>query len=399
MNLTAKILIMCKECVSFQLTNLLKAARKQIQDSRTLTIELKLERMKMCNELELDRVEKRHKPMFICFPGPSFRASKSFAVILRLISLVVSNLDSNKISTIRDLYYQDVSLFKTQDVVYRGMEQLCRYFSISRSLMNVYPSPNGLITGDLTLALENGELLDVKRSNGSSLIPVSKIISATAVRVPEYILVVEKEAVFSYLQAELPEGILLTGKGFPDRATKSLLNALSVSYPQVPIYGLVDSDPHGLLILRNYENEFETGSGNFFKTEVQYLGISLLDYTEGLVPSTCNDIKVSISTLRKDWVELPKYRQFKEELQRGLFMGLKGEMNLIDREKSSCLSKYVREKIEARRLFPNLDNGLIEKGSCHPKLVTYITSSAENTRIASKAKRNELPRPSKRRKR
>lgn len=369
---------MCKYCVLSHLSNLLNLAREQVEHPQALTIELRLERVKMCTEPAAGLLEKGYKSKAISFPGQSVQASKSFTVILKLVHLVVSNLESNKISTVRDFYYQDVALFKTQNVVYRGVGQLCRYFNISRSMMNVQPSPNGLVAGDLTIALENDELLDVKRSNGSSLIPVSTIISAKAFRTPEYILIVEKEAVFSYLQAELPEGIIITGKGFPDRATKSLLIALSISYPQVPIFGLVDSDPHGLLILRNYENESDTSSSAHFQIELQYLGISLLDYAEGLVPSTYHDMRVSMSTLRKDWIYLSKYSQYKKELQRGLFMGLKGEMNLINQEKSSCLSKYVREKIAAKSLtsVPNEVNTI--RGNHLPRLINF-TGDFETT--------------------
>lgn len=71
-----------------------------------------------------------------------------------------------------------------------------------------------------------------------------------------YILVVEKDAVFTYLCGQriwdsLP-CVLLTGCGYPSLSVRAVLKTLS-SQTQLPIVGLFDYNPHGLQILLTYK--------------------------------------------------------------------------------------------------------------------------------------------------
>ncbi|KAI9664245.1 MAG: hypothetical protein M1831_002424 [Alyxoria varia] len=85
----------------------------------------------------------------------------------------------------------------------------------------------------------------------------------------KWILVVEKEAVFHKLISSdngnylATDGILLTGKGYPDISTRQTLHRLSqaalLHNPRIPIHGLVDYDPDGLSILNIYRH----GSQNY----------------------------------------------------------------------------------------------------------------------------------------
>ncbi|KAL9622474.1 MAG: hypothetical protein Q9160_003150 [Pyrenula sp. 1 TL-2023] len=74
----------------------------------------------------------------------------------------------------------------------------------------------------------------------------------------KWILVVEKETVFRNLEANFfvdkskhGYGVILTGKGYPDRSThKTLERWLSVI--DVPVFGLFDCDPDGFQIAKTY---------------------------------------------------------------------------------------------------------------------------------------------------
>ena len=71
------------------------------------------------------------------------------------------------------------------------------------------------------------------------------------------ILVVEKETVFSRLVESkiflsLP-CVIITGKGYPDLATKCFLRHLHDACPSLPVLGLVDCNPDGLAILSTYK--------------------------------------------------------------------------------------------------------------------------------------------------
>lgn len=72
----------------------------------------------------------------------------------------------------------------------------------------------------------------------------------------------EYQAVFQTLthyrltdHPDLPgHGLLITGKGYPDLATRHLLSSLSLNLPEdVPILALVDGDPYGLDIVSCYK--------------------------------------------------------------------------------------------------------------------------------------------------
>ena len=287
------------------------------------------------------------------FPGRSVKESENFALLLRVCSIILDNMKHNKVVPVRDVYYQDVAFFKSQNQVVKAVERLCLMFRVSRETMNITQSPNGLIivgNFSMSIAFENGQVEELKEKYTVSLIPVEKIMHINCSKIPRFVLVVEKEAVFAHLNGKLPDGILITGKGFPDHATRRLLNAISVTYPSAPIFGLVDSDPHGILILRTYEQgakqEFDTDYMRPLK--IMYLGVYILDLTldpkssEFLVNLTPNDIRVAMSTLRKSWINEPKYYLQKRELQRGLFMRMKGEMNILESSDSSKLAEYVK---------------------------------------------------------
>jgi meiotic recombination protein SPO11 len=70
-----------------------------------------------------------------------------------------------------------------------------------------------------------------------------------------YVLVVEKDSVFQQLlREECPSFnncILVTGKGYPDIPTRMFVHLLSEKV-QIPIYALVDANPHGFEIMCVY---------------------------------------------------------------------------------------------------------------------------------------------------
>lgn len=72
-----------------------------------------------------------------------------------------------------------------------------------------------------------------------------------------FILVVEKESIFHKLIEEdfrnklTTPTILITGKGFPDLNTQLFLKKLWMVM-SIPVFILVDADPHGICIMLNY---------------------------------------------------------------------------------------------------------------------------------------------------
>lgn len=95
------------------------------------------------------------------------------------------------------------------------------------------------------------------------MIPVGEdIASFSADDNISWVLIVEKEAVFQTLcrlrlttSPSLPgHGLIITGKGYPDIATRHLVKTLSDALPlSAPVLALVDGDPYGIDILSVYK--------------------------------------------------------------------------------------------------------------------------------------------------
>ena len=72
-----------------------------------------------------------------------------------------------------------------------------------------------------------------------------------------YILVVEKDAVFTYLCGQriwdtLP-CVVVTGCGYPPLSVRATVKKLSYQF-SLPVLGLFDYNPHGLRILLTYRS-------------------------------------------------------------------------------------------------------------------------------------------------
>ncbi|KMZ62563.1 hypothetical protein ZOSMA_454G00030 [Zostera marina] len=106
----------------------------------------------------------------------------------------------------------------------------------------------------------------------------------------QYILVVEKEAVFNRLAndkyCEINNCIVITGRGYPDVSTRRFLYHL-VDKLCLPVYCLVDSDPYGFDILLIYR--FGSMTMAYDSKLLSVPGIHWL----GLLPSDINTYPIS----------------------------------------------------------------------------------------------------------
>jgi meiotic recombination protein SPO11 len=123
-------------------------------------------------------------------------------IYLFLLKKIQKLLIQNEINTKRDLFYQNVNLFKNQAVVDQGVEDIACSFGIKRDQLNVIASGKGLVRGKVQLELLNGTVLDC--SSQVVLIPpphevfrdnkIQKISGNYS-----EILVIEKDATFQSL--------------------------------------------------------------------------------------------------------------------------------------------------------------------------------------------------------
>ncbi|KAK9897958.1 DNA topoisomerase IV, alpha subunit [Cystobasidium minutum MCA 4210] len=226
----------------------------------------------------------------IRFPA-TLASTRQLTIILKLLDLLTDCLAGETPSTLRDIYYRDVKLFGSQKVVDTLVDHIAATLGVRRRDLNVVAASKGLVHGHLQLRNDQGHDLDCSAGSGSTghLIPPNETILSLKVD-PEvrFVLVVEKEAVFQTLcswgftnDAILGKSILVTGKGYPDVATRELVKALSDQLPSnIPILCFVDGDPHGLHIFLNYRNGSKAMSfdrTNLVAPKLQWIGLSAED--------------------------------------------------------------------------------------------------------------------------
>ncbi|RPD63922.1 DNA topoisomerase IV alpha subunit [Lentinus tigrinus ALCF2SS1-6] len=279
--------------------------------------------------------------------GPSARP---FAQLFRVADLIHEALLDGIPMSKRDMFYKDVQLFRSQATVDKLVDDLAATFQFSRADLNVRASSKGLLCGSgLTIHLKSGDILG-KSDSEASLIPHSEDIDCFEVGENlAWVLVVEKEAVFQTLctlrfaiHEALPgPGLIVTGKGYPDVATRQLIRTLSDNLSShIPILALVDGDAYGIDILSVYRHgstRMQHENEHLAAARVQWLGIwaselsSLGIDKDALLPITKHDEKKARSMLRRRW--LPA--QWRKELQYMLFSRRKAEIEVLGAARAS----------------------------------------------------------------
>ena len=67
--------------------------------------------------------------------------------------------------TKRELYYENVDLFKSTDIIDTNESDLCSILGICRFDLPIFPSAKGLFCGNITLINKNGNRLNINNSN------------------------------------------------------------------------------------------------------------------------------------------------------------------------------------------------------------------------------------------
>lgn len=177
-----------------------------------------------------------------------------------------------------------------------------------------------------------------------------------------YILVVEKDAVFTYLCGQrvwdsLP-CILVTGCGYPPLSVRAVVKTLS-THLQLPVLGLFDYNPHGIQILLTYKfGSIRMGlEGHAYAVDIKWLGLHHHDIWDG------QGLKVEPSALQP-WA--PSDQRVFDSIKSRVSMMMEPryvrEIALMERER-------VKAEIEAihgssRGTLDTLENTIIHKIVC-----------------------------------
>ncbi|XP_068609581.1 meiotic recombination protein SPO11 [Brachionichthys hirsutus] len=261
-----------------------------------------------------------------------------FAQIVKILSVTYRLVQSNKYATKRDIYYNHTQLFGSQRTVDRIVDDISCMLKVPRRSLHVLATSKGLVSGDLSYMEDDGTRIDCHSS--SAAVAVSSNIDGirNIVSSAKFVLIVEKDATFQRLLDEdfcskLSPCIIITGKGVPDVNTRLMVRKLWDTL-HVPVFALVDADPHGIEIMCIYKYgsvamSFEAHS--LTVPSVMWLGLLPSDLQrlrvpeDVLTPLTKRDqsklnslLKRPYLSSQKDWqkeMELMQQAKVKAEIQ------------------------------------------------------------------------------------
>ncbi|KAG0006987.1 endodeoxyribonuclease [Modicella reniformis] len=238
-------------------------------------------------------------------------SASSLHSIVRIIDLIHDNVYKGSISTKRDLFYREVTLFGSQTVIDKAVEDIACTLRVPRSCLNVVAGTRSVVFGSIRLTLKvpgnrnmagSEDTKPGKTGDGDDSIDkaftqseynmlmavpssMDDILRIEIHPQTKFILVIEKEATMNHLIslgicASHGPCILLTSKGYPDMVARQLLKLFSdmiqtgvyaMHLPtedrgksasttirsqaslNIPILALVDCDPHGIEIFLTYK--------------------------------------------------------------------------------------------------------------------------------------------------
>jgi meiotic recombination protein SPO11 len=284
------------------------------------------------------------------------RESRKSAITLRVMQLLHAVLVKRIHITKRDLFYTDVKLFVDQAESDGVLDDVATMIGCTRSNLHVVASDKGLVVGRIQFE-EDGDPIDCTRMGvGGKAIPpyIDKIenIQSDA----EFILLVEKEAAYMRMAEDRfyhrYPCIVITAKGQPDVATRMFLARITNEL-QIPVLGLVDSDPYGLKILSVYmsgSKNMSYDSASLTTPDIMWLGLRPSDLNKYDLPEQCrldmtdNDIKTGKELMTEEFIQ--KNPKWMKELEIMVKTKKKAEIQAL----SSFGFQYITEVYLPRKL-------------------------------------------------
>ncbi|KAG7373543.1 DNA topoisomerase VI subunit A [Nitzschia inconspicua] len=284
------------------------------------------------------------------------RESRKSAITLRVMQLLHAVLVKRIHITKRDLFYTDVKLFVDQAESDGVLDDVATMIGCTRSNLHVVASDKGLVVGRIQFE-EDGDPIDCTRMGvGGKAIPpyIDKIENIRSDA--EFILLVEKEAAYMRMAEDRfyhkYPCIVITAKGQPDVATRMFLARITNEL-QIPVLGLVDSDPYGLKILSVYmsgSKNMSYDSAKLTTPDIMWLGLRPSDLNKYDLPEQCrldmteNDIKTGKELMTEDFIK--KNPKWMKELEIMVKTKKKAEIQAL----SSFGFQYITEEYLPRKL-------------------------------------------------
>ncbi len=306
--------------------------------------------------------------------------SKKFMQTLLMARIIYEALERNEYPTIRDLYYRGKHTIvyrepggrkheentwdeqRESDSVIRDIEV---FTGLLREEMLILSKEKGKVVGNMKIR-SGGDVIDLsKMGHGAYAIePTPDLIEFVDVDA-EYVLVVEKDAVFQQLHRigfwRKHKAVLITSAGQPDRATRRFVRRLNEELG-LPVYILTDADPYGWYIY----SVFKIGSITLsYESErlatpnTRFIGVSMTDIfgyrkkkpylTEQerrnyIIKAKDADIKRAYELRNYKWFQTKKWK-----IEIDIFLERKAKLEieaLTSKGLRFLADKYLPEKIE-----------------------------------------------------
>ncbi|CAH8501725.1 unnamed protein product [Heterobilharzia americana] len=155
----------------------------------------------------------------------------------------------------RSIYYSNPNLFKRQSTIDPILSKICHNFDLPRCALNINASSKLVVYGDIVLKTKSENGLAITETIFRTGLDISlSSIDCSA----QFVLVVEKDTIFQKLLNEsfyekFKPCLLVTAKGYPDLMSRKFLAQLNHVYPNIPMLGLFDADPHGINVFCTYK--------------------------------------------------------------------------------------------------------------------------------------------------
>ncbi|KXG24464.1 meiotic recombination protein SPO11-2 [Sorghum bicolor] len=283
---------------------------------------------------------------------------KAFVRVWKVMEMCYKILGEGKLVHQRELFYKLLSdspkYFSCQRHVNQAIQDVVSLLRCTRQSLGVMASSRGALIGRLVLHEPDEEQIDCSILGASGhaitgdLNLLSKLNLSSDAR---YIIVVEKDAIFQRLAEDrlynqLP-CILITAKGYPDIATRFILHRLSQTFPNMPIFALVDWNPAGLAIMCTYKyGSISMGLESYrYACNVKWLGMRGDDLQ--LIPESAfqvlkpRDLQIAKSLLSSKFLQ----ESHRAELTLMVEKGKRADIEALYSHGFDYLGKYIARKI------------------------------------------------------
>ncbi|BFI43336.1 meiotic recombination protein SPO11 [Marchantia polymorpha subsp. ruderalis] len=285
---------------------------------------------------------------------------KIFLRVWMLLEICYRLLISGKRATQREIYYRLVGdpscCVETPQQVNDAIQDAVALLKCSRHSLGIYASGKGLLVGRLVIQGPDGRRIDCTKL-GPNHFPISGDINYIErlefLSDARYIFVVEKETVFQRLARDrfyhsVP-CIIITGKGYPDLATRVILHRIHRTFPTLSIFALVDWNPSGLAILCTYKfGSIRMGLETpHHVCDVKWLGLRHEDL-QYISSEAMLDLKGRDKVLAKSLLVskmLQNNEKLKNELIQMIQNGKRVEIEALHANGERFLGNFIAEKV------------------------------------------------------